>query len=349
MKILPLMISMQVLPPHPTELTPTGTTDHVTGILEKLMIRDKCTGNDQVYTTSGAGMNISHIGHSIVKTLHQNLMLRNALYVPKANKNLISVHKLASDNLAFLEYHPNYFVIKDRTTRRPLFRGRCQKGLYPLSVKSLKLAFGVFKPSLAWWHNRLGHPFISIVERVINKFNLPCSSEFNKESVCDACQRAKSHQLPYSKSNSSLSHPLELIYSDLWGYAPKSVGGKQYYESFIDDYSRFSWIYPLKFKSKDFSKFVEFQKLVESLFDRKATTVQTDWGGEHQKLHGFFSKIDITHHVSCPYAHQQNGPIEWKHCHIVEVGLSLLAHSFYATKILGQCFPHSCLPHQPNV
>jgi hypothetical protein len=89
------------------------------------MIRDKCKGNDQVYTTSGAGMNISHIGHSIVKTPHQNLMLRNALYVPKANKNLISVHKLASDNLAFLEYHPNYFVIKDRATRRPLFRGRC--------------------------------------------------------------------------------------------------------------------------------------------------------------------------------------------------------------------------------
>jgi hypothetical protein len=34
-------------------------------------------------------MNISHIGHSIVKTPHRNLMLKNVLYVPKANKNLI--------------------------------------------------------------------------------------------------------------------------------------------------------------------------------------------------------------------------------------------------------------------
>jgi hypothetical protein len=38
-----------------------------------------------------------------------------------------------------------------------------------------------------------------------------------------------------------------------------------------------------------------------------------------------FSKIDITHLVSCPHAHQQNRVAERKHRHIVEVGLSLLA------------------------
>jgi hypothetical protein len=127
----------------------TGATDHVTGELEKLIVCDKYKGNDQVHTTSGAGMNVNHIGHSIVKTPHRNLMLKNVLYVPKANKNLIFVYKLASDNSAFLEYHPNYFAIKDRVTRRPLLRGRCHKGIYPLLVKSLKPAFGVFKPFLA--------------------------------------------------------------------------------------------------------------------------------------------------------------------------------------------------------
>jgi hypothetical protein len=243
--------------------TDIGATDHVTGELEKLTVRDKYKGNDQVHTASGVGIDISHIGHSIVKTPHRNIMLRNVLYVPEANKNLVFVHKLASDNSAFLEYHPNYFVIKGHATRKPLLKGRCHKGLYPLQVESLKLAFGAFKPSLARWHSHLGHPSIPIIERIVSHFNLPCSSESNKESVCDACQRAKSHQLPYSKSNSSSSHPLELIYSDVWGHAPKSVGNKQYYIRFIDDYSKFTWIYPLKFKSDVFSKFVEFQKLVE--------------------------------------------------------------------------------------
>jgi hypothetical protein len=47
-------------------------------------------------------------------------------------------------------------------------------------------------------------------------------------------------------------------------------------------------------------------------------------GGEYEKLNAFFQKVGITHHVSCPHAHQQNGSTERKHRHIVEVGLSLL-------------------------
>jgi hypothetical protein len=206
--------------------TDTGATDHVTGELEKLTVHDRYMGNDQIHTANGAGMNITRIGHSVVKPPIRNLMLKNVFYAPDATKNLISVHKLASDNSAFLEYHPDYFVIKDRATRKPLLRGRCHNGLYPLPLKSLKLVFGAFKPSLERWHNRLGHPFFPIVKRVVSSFDLPCSSKSKKDFVCDVCQKAKSHQLPYNKSTSTLSHPLELIYSDVWGHAPKSVNGK---------------------------------------------------------------------------------------------------------------------------
>jgi hypothetical protein len=146
--------------------TNTGATDHVTGKLEKLTVSDKYKRNDQVHTANGAGMNASHIGYSIVKTPHQNLRLRNVLYVFEANKNLVSVHKLHVDNFVFLEYHPNYFVIKDRDTRKPLLKGCCHKGLYPLPLESLELAFGVFKPSLARWHNHLGHPSIPIAKEL---------------------------------------------------------------------------------------------------------------------------------------------------------------------------------------
>jgi len=63
------------------------------------------------------------------------------------------------------------------------------------------------------------------------------------------------------------------------------------------------------------------------MFDRKILAMQTDWGGEYQKLNSFFDQIGINHLVSCPHTHQQNGAAERKHHHIVEVGLSLLSHA----------------------
>src|SRR3954463_8199439 len=50
------------------------------------------------------------------------------------------------------------------------------------------------------------------------------------------------------------------------------------------------------------------------------------------------SGIGITHHVSCPHAHQQNGSAERKHRHIVEVGLSLLAHASMPLKYWDEAF-----------
>jgi hypothetical protein len=90
-----------------------------------------------------------------------------------------------------------------------------------------------------------------VVHKVLRDNNISFS-ESNKESVCDACQMAKSHQLPYPKSSSVSTSPLELIFSDVWWPAPASVGRYKYYVNFIDDYSKFTWIYLLKNKSDVF-------------------------------------------------------------------------------------------------
>jgi IS30 family transposase len=66
--------------------------------------------------------------------------------------------------------------------------------------------------------------------------------------------------------------------------------------------------------------------------------MQTDWGGEYQNLHSFFAKVGISYHISCPYAHQQNGSAERKHRHIVEVGLALLAHASMPLKYWDDAF-----------
>jgi hypothetical protein len=72
--------------------------------------------------------------------------------------------------------------------------------------------------------------------------------------------------------------PLELIGSDICGTAPTYVGKNNYYVSFIDDFSKFTWIYLLKHKSEVFQKFHDFPARVEHLFDRKILAMQMDWG-----------------------------------------------------------------------
>ena len=146
-------------------------------------------------------------------------------------------------------------------------------GLYPLisssssSSWSNKQAYVVTKPSSAKWHSRLGHPSSVIVRYVLSKNKL--SYESSIESVCDPCQQAKSHQLPYPISTSVSTAPLQLIFSDVWGPAPTSVGRFSYYVSFIDDYSKFTWIYLLKKQSDVFQVFINFQNLVERKLNSK--------------------------------------------------------------------------------
>lgn len=114
----------------------------------------------------------------------------------------------------------------------------------------------------------------------------------------------KSDQLPFPKSTSVSIAPLEHVFSDVWGPAPSSVGNKNYYVSFIDDFSKFYWIYLLKPKSEVCEVFHLFQQHVKCKFDRKILALQTDLGGEYHKLNSFFSCIGISYLVSCPHTHQ---------------------------------------------
>jgi histone deacetylase 1/2 len=193
-----------------------------------------------------------------------------------------------------------------------MFRGPYSGGLYPLLPmfsETSKLSFLTIKPSSSSWHRRLGHPSSFVVQQVLRRNKIAYTLE-STPYVCDSCQLAKSHQLPYLISSSVSTAPLEKVFSDVWGHAPLSVGKHAYYVSFIDDFSKFTWIYLLKKCSDVYQAFLNFQQYVKRKFNRKIVTMQTNWGSEYQKLNGFIQQVGITHHVSCPHAHQQNGSAE---------------------------------------
>ena len=161
------------------------------------------------------------------------------------------------------------------------------------------------------------------------------------KSLCEACQLGKSTRLPFISSSFTASRPLERVHCDLWGPTTiTSVQGFRYYAVFIDHYSRFSWIYPLKLKSDFYNIFLAFHKLVENQLSQKISVFQCDGGGEFVS-HKFLQHLQshgIQQQLSCPHTPQQNGLAERKHRHLVELGLSMLFQSHVPHKFWVEAF-----------
>lgn len=72
---------------------------------------------------------------------------------------------------------------------------------------------------------------------------------------------------------------------------------------FIDDFSRYIWLYLLKLKSDVYPTFVKFKNQVENLFNTKIKTFQTDGGGEYvnNAFKTYFDTHGILHRYTCPH------------------------------------------------
>ena len=105
-----------------------------------------------------------------------------------------------------------------------------------------------------------------------------CSSKFD---LCEHCIYGKQNRVSCSSKATREKMILELVHSDVFGpMSFLSLGGSRYYVSFIDEFSRMTWIYFLKKKSKVFERFLEFKALVEKQTDKKMKVLRTDNGEE---------------------------------------------------------------------
>ena len=87
-----------------------------------------------------------------------------------------------------------------------------------------------------------------------------------KDGLCSSYVLVKHHRDSFDKRASwHASVPLELVHSDLCGPLPSaSFSGFKYFLTFIDDYSKCTWVYFLKIKSEVFNMFLAYKALVEN-------------------------------------------------------------------------------------
>jgi transposase InsO family protein len=93
-----------------------------------------------------------------------------------------------------------------------------------------------------------------------------------------------------------------------------SLSGYVNYVSFIDDFSRKTWIYFLKNKDEVFSRFKEFKARVENISEIKIKVLRSDSRGEFTsgEFKEFCREVGIKRELSTPYNPQQNGVAERK-------------------------------------
>ena len=86
----------------------------------------------------------------------------------------------------------------------------------------------------------------------------------------------------FSAKGKRATKPLELVHTDVYG--PLSVqarGGYEYFVSFIDDYSRYGYLYLMRCKSETFEKFKEVRAEAEKQLGLSLKTLRSDRGGEY--------------------------------------------------------------------
>ena len=95
-----------------------------------------------------------------------------------------------------------------------------------------------------------------------------------------------------------------MIHSDVWGITPViSHANYKYFVTFIDDYSKYTWIYFLRSKSEVCSVFKKFVAYIETQFSSKIKVLRSDSGGEYMshEFHDFLQQKGIVSERSCPY------------------------------------------------
>jgi hypothetical protein len=100
-----------------------------------------------------------------------------------------------------------------------------------------------------------------------------CTLDFD---FCEHCIYGKQNRLRFPSSATREKGILELIQNDVFGPVPvPSLGKSVYYVSFIDDFSRNTWIYFIRNKYEVFDKFKEFKALVGNQTEKKIKVLRT--------------------------------------------------------------------------
>jgi len=315
---------------HANWILDSSASKHVTGQSNEFASYTPypSTYKETIQTADGTHQPIKGVG--TVKC-SPSIMLSSVLHVPSFPVNLLSLSALVDHMDCRVSFDRDHCIIQERKTGKELGTGIRYGGLWYLDRKDDGRSMGVALASsmnedeakVMLQHCRLGHlsfdTMIKVFPEVMSKVD-------RRKLVCDACEYGKHTRSTYVSRGLRSVSPFMLIHSDVWTCPITSISGMRYFVTFIDCYSRVTWIYLIKHKSEVLKCFQNFSSLIENQYDAWVKVLRTDNGTEYvnNEFGNFLSAKGILHQTTCLDTPPQNRVAERKNHHILEVARSLM-------------------------
>ncbi|GJZ79437.1 putative RNA-directed DNA polymerase [Tanacetum coccineum] len=299
---------------------------------------------------NGVDLNVEAIGSlSLILEGGFCLNLYGTLYVPIMTRNLIFVSKLIIDDFIFtFRYNKVYISLNSRVVGNGCLEGNLFKLCLDNHFLEYLLSFNVnenvnqnkrkqdLETTSKLWHQRLGHISRDRMTRLVKDEVLP-NLDFSDFGKCVECIKGKMTK-GNKKGVTRSTELLELIHTDICGPFPSGIGGHKSFITFIDDYSRYMYLFLISEKSESLYMFKTFKAEVENQLDRRIKVVRSDRGGEYYGRHtdvgqapGSFFYFCKDHGIiiqyTMPGTPQQNGVTKRRNCTLMDMVHSMLANS----------------------
>lgn len=294
----------------------TGTTRHISGNRNSFKTYELVGDGKTVHMGNSSSTKVVEKGTVELKFTSEKIVtLMDVLHVPDIRKNLVSGTLLSKDDFKMV-FEADKFIL----SKNCMFvgKGYVENRMFKLNIENENIS-AYFMESLDLWHEHLGHVNFRSIQLMVNN-GLIKDCRKNHTAKCLTCSKCKSTKKPF-KTVERTSTLLQLIHTDICEMNYLSCHGKRYFITFIDDYSRYTYVFPLKTKDETFETFKTYKAEVKNKLSVKIKSIRYDRGGEYLKSYfiDFCKREGIEKQLTMSYTPQQNGVAERKNRTFIEM------------------------------
>ena len=268
------------------------------------------------------------------------ILLRDALHAPDIGLTVVSVGRIANTGNS-VSFEGETCKIKNQKGNTIGKIPASANGLY--KVEHDYVGAVTEQTDILTLHKRLGHISADAIRALVLNDAVTGLQLINPSSsfTCASCEYAKTTRKPINKERTSTPARTfgEEIHSDLWGPSPiMTIGGRKYYVSFTDDYTRYTSLDLLKYKDETLAAYKAFAAWVKNQHGADIKRLRSDRGGEYtsKDFTKFLQEQGTERRLTTHDTPQHNGVAEALNRRLFERVRAILHHSELPKSLWGE-------------